>query len=69
MTAAQSVDFKGYQIVITEEKLRFTARISRKDGLVRHDGRSSEVWASASCGSHERAIATAMKAIDSGQVE
>jgi hypothetical protein len=69
MTAEQPVPFKGYKITISEEKMRFTARISREGGMVLHDGRRSEVWASASCGSYDRAVATAMKAIDTGQVE
>ena len=69
MTADRKTNFRGYEIIVTEEKMRFTARVSRKEGLIRHDGRSSEVWASASCGSYDRALATALKAIDTGLVE
>ena len=68
MNAAYKFQFKGYQIDIAEERMRFTARISRDGGLVAHDGRNSEVWASASCGSYDRAVAVAMKAIDTGEV-
>ena len=69
MTADRQTNFRGYEIIVTEEKMRFTARVSRKDRLVSHDGRSSEVWASATCGSYDRALATALKAIDTGLVE
>ena len=61
--------YKGYQIAIAEERMRFTARISRDGGMVAHDGRNSEVWASASCGSYDRAVAVAMKAINTGEVQ
>lgn len=69
MKADYKILFKGYQIDIAEERMRFTARISRDGGLVAHDGRNSEVWASASCGSYDRAVAVAMKAIDTGEVQ
>jgi hypothetical protein len=69
MTPDHEILFKGYQIAIAEERMRFTARISRKGEMIRHDGRSSEIWASASCGSFDHAVATAMRAINTGQVE
>lgn len=69
MTAEHQIAYLGYRILVAEEKMRFTARISRDGGMVQHDGRSSEVWASASCGSYDRAISVAKRAIDSGQVQ
>ena len=69
MTANIQIPYLGYQIAVSEEKMRFTARISRDGGLVGHDGRHSEVWASASCGSYDRAVLVAKKAIDTGLVE
>jgi hypothetical protein len=69
MTPEYQIPYLGYQIDVAEEKMRFTARISRDGGLVSHDGRHSEVWASASCGSYDRAVLVAKKAIDTGLVE
>jgi len=68
MTNSQ-IAYLGYRILVDEVKMRFTARVSRDGGMVNHDGRISEVWASASCGSYDRAILVAKKAIDTGQVQ
>lgn len=69
MTTDFQIAYLGYRIRIDEEKMRFTARVSREGGMVNHDGRISEVWASASCGSYDRAILVAKKAIDTGQIQ
>ena len=64
MTADDSLTYFEYQIRIIEENKRFTARVTREGGMIQHDGRASEVWASASCGSRDRAIWVAKNAID-----
>lgn len=64
MTTDDSLAYFEYQISITEVDKRFTARVTREGGLIEHDGRASEVWASASCGSRDRAIWVAKNAID-----
>lgn len=69
MNANGQVAYLGYQIDISQDKARFTARISREGSLISHDGRNSEVWASESCGSYDRAVWVAKKAIDSGQIQ
>jgi len=69
MMADNLITYLGYRIDIAQDKTRFTARISREGRLVSHDGRNSEVWASESCGSLDRAILVAKNAIDSGRVE
>jgi hypothetical protein len=69
MTTSFTVVYLGYRISVKEEKMRFTARVSRDGGMVNHNGRVSEVWASASCGSYDRAIDVAKRAIDTGQVQ
>jgi hypothetical protein len=63
------IAYLGYRILINEEKKRFTARVSREGGMISHDGRTSEIWASASCGSYDRAILVAKKAIDTGRIQ
>ena len=63
-----SIPYRGYQIAVAHDKAQFTARVSREGNLISHDGRSSEVWASESCGSYDRAISVAKKAIDDGRV-
>ena len=62
------VSYLEYTITIGQEGPRFTARVSRKDGLIAHDGRASEVWASASCNSRDRAIWVAKNAIDTDKI-
>jgi hypothetical protein len=69
MIANNQLIYLGYTIAIAQDKTRFTARVSRDGGLVSHDGRNSEVWASESCGSFDRAIWVAKNAIDTGRVE
>ena len=64
MTIDAPLTYFEYQIAITESDKRFTARVTREGGMIEHDGRSSEVWASASCGSRDRAIWVAKNAID-----
>jgi hypothetical protein len=68
MNADNRIAYLGYNIDIDQDKMRFTARVSRDGGLVSHDGRHSEVWASESCGSHDRAIWVAKHAIDTGRI-
>ena len=69
MNANSQIAYLDYQIVIDQDKTRFTARVRRDEGLISHDGRNSEVWASESCGSHDRAIWVAKNAIDMGWIE
>jgi len=69
MSANHETTYLGYRILIGEEKMRFTARVSRDGGMVSHDGHNSAVWASASCGSYDRAIQVAKNAIDTGQIQ
>src|SRR6185312_2569551 len=53
-----------YSIKIIPEGPRFKAHVSRGGGLIEHEGRASEIWASPSCASIERAIWVAKNAID-----
>jgi hypothetical protein len=69
MTASSQASYLGYQIDVSQDKTRFTARVSREGGLISHDGRNSEVWASESCGSRDRAFWVAKNAIDMGRIE
>lgn len=69
MNIDEQIPYLGYQIKIGQELTRFTARVTREDGLVSHDGRASQVWASASCGSYDRAVWVAKNAIDTGQIQ
>ena len=62
------ISYLDYAIAITEEGARFTARVSRDGNLIEHDGRSSEVWVSASCNTRERAIWVAKNAIDTDRI-
>jgi hypothetical protein len=68
METADPLTYFEYQIRISEENKRFTARVTREGGLIEHDGRASEVWASASCGSRDRAIWVAKNAIDTDTI-
>ena len=68
MSGIVEIPYRGYQIAISEVGGRFTPRISREGALVAHDGRSSQVWAGASCGSYDRALETARSAIRTGRV-
>lgn len=65
---ADDLTYYEYRIHILEENKRFTARVTRDGGLIEHDGRASEVWASASCGSRDRAIWVAKNAIDTDKI-
>ncbi len=62
------VSYLEYQILIAEDGVRFTARVSREGGLIEHDGRASEVWVSASCNSRDRALWVAKNAIDTDRI-
>lgn len=62
------VVYLEYTITITEEGGRFTARVSREGGLIEHDGRASEVWATAGCGSLNRAVLVAKTAVDGDRI-
>ena len=68
MNADDKVSYLEYQINITQEGPRFTARVSRDGGLIEHDGRASEVWVTASCNTRDRAIWVAKNAIDTDRV-
>lgn len=60
--------YLDYKIRIVCGGSRFLAYVSRNGGLIEHDGRSSEVWASASCGTRDRAIWVAKNAIDTDKI-
>jgi hypothetical protein len=60
----KGVLYHEYSITITEADRRFTAVVTRPGALIQHDGRASEQWSSASCGSYERALLVAKNAID-----
>ena len=68
MNDVEPLVYLEYQIRIVQEGGRYTARVSRDGGLIEHDGRASEVWASASCNSHERALWVARNAIDMDRI-
>jgi hypothetical protein len=69
MSADDQLTYLEYQISITEEAARFTAHVRREDGPIKHDGRASAVWVTASCNSRERAIWVAKNAIDTDRVQ
>jgi hypothetical protein len=50
---SENIAYLGYQIVIDQDKTRFTARVRRDDGLI----------------SHDRAVWVAKNAIDMGRIE
>jgi hypothetical protein len=68
MSLDEKLTYFEFQIDIVEEAARFKAHVTREGGLVAHDGRSSEVWVTASCNSRERAIWVAKNAIDTDRV-
>jgi len=68
MDTTKPITYLDYQIRITQEGARYTARVSREGALIEHDQRASEVWASASCNSHERALWVARNAIDTDTI-
>lgn len=57
-----------YNIRIVRDGARFLAHVTRDGALIAHDGRSSEVWASASCGTRDRAVWVAKNAIDTDKI-
>jgi hypothetical protein len=68
MAADTQITYLEYTITVTEADGRFTPRVTREGGLIEHDGNVSEVWAAASCASHDRAVLVAKTAIDSDRV-
>jgi len=68
MSAPDPIAYLEYVITVTEEGGRFTARVTREGGTIQHDGRVSEAWATASCGSLNRAVLVAKTAIDNDHV-
>jgi len=68
MVAETQTVYLDYLITVTEVDGRFTPRVTRPGALIEHDGRTSEVWAAASCGSRDRAISTAKAAIDNDRI-
>ena len=69
MTDISTSEYQGYTIDVTEVAGRFTPRVSRAGQMIEHDGKSSEIWAAASCGSMDRALEVAHTAIDSGRIK
>jgi hypothetical protein len=63
-----NIIYHEYTISIIEAERRFTAFVTRPGALIQHDGHLSERWASASCGSFDRALVVAKKAIDSDEI-
>ena len=68
MAADDRQIYLDYEIAVVPDGARFIARVSRPGGLMEHDGRSSEVWLSASCVSQERALWVAKSAIDTDRI-
>ena len=68
MNGDDPVTHFDYTIDVVQEGPRFLARVSRDGHLIEHDGRASEVWASASCASRDRAIWVAKNAIDMDKI-
>jgi len=68
MGAETQTTYLEYVITVTESDGRFTPRVTRPGGLIEHDGRVSEAWAAASCGSADRALQTARAAIDNDRI-
>jgi hypothetical protein len=69
MTTITEAEYQGYHIAITEDGGRFIPRVSHAGHMVEHDGRTSQIWTAASCGSLERALQRAQAAIDTGRVK
>jgi hypothetical protein len=68
MAADETIAYLEYEICIVAEGTRFVARVSNHGKLIEHDGHASEVWASASCVSRDRAIWVAKNAIDTDKI-
>lgn len=68
MKPASHTDYLGYDIAISQEMGRYTPRVTRAGALIAHDGRVSEVWAGASCGSYEKALETAKTALETRRI-
>lgn len=68
MNGDTQLTYLEYDIKIVADGARFKACVSRDGGLIEHDGRASEIWASASCVSADRAILVAKTAIDTDRI-
>ena len=68
MNGDTQLTYLEYDIKIVPDGSRFKACVSRDGGLIEHDGRASEIWASASCVSVDRAILVAKTAIDTDRI-
>lgn len=68
MDRGNHITYLEYTINIVLQDARFVALVSREGQLIEHDGRASEVWASASCTSRDRAIWVAKNAIDTDKI-
>ena len=68
MGAGFTTVYHEYTISIVQADQRFTAFVTRPGAFIHHNGRASERWASASCGSFDRALVVAKKAIDSDEI-
>ena len=67
-TEPATVEHEGFTITVTQDNGRFTPRITRAGHMIAHDGRVSEAWSGASCGSLQRAVDVARNAIDNDKV-
>lgn len=68
MDDANQVKFLDYEIRIVQDGSRYIAYVRCDGQLIEHDGRASEVWASASCGTRDRAIWVAKNAINTNKI-
>jgi hypothetical protein len=60
--------YHEYTITVTEAAGRFTPRVTREGAMIEHDGKVSEAWSAASCGSLDRAVLVARTAIDTDRI-
>jgi hypothetical protein len=68
MSADDQITYLEYKIRLGQDGTRFIAYVSRDGALIEHDGRASEMWASASCVNRDRAIHVAKTAIDTDRI-
>ena len=68
MSADDQITYLEYKIRLSQDGTRFIAYVSRDGALIEHDGRASEMWASASCVNRDRAILVAKTAIDTDKI-
>lgn len=69
MPVISDIDYRGYNITVSEDAGRFTPRVNRRGQMMEYEGRMSEIWAAASCGALDRALHRAMSAIDTGHIK